>query len=454
MTNRRATPPLNTAAVRAASDDFYARYPEMVVDGKRQPLSPDDPAAAAKRKAWMDGYERHGGTTEPVRATTVAAARQQADGRFSAAAVANPVTGCPNAAVVPAATAAIRTPPAAPADQTPVCELLSIGLSCEHGRRPGPEGLLMVVPNSTASIGDKVIGEMKIRGGCGQHPSWSVGGMTTSTGNGTSFDFTAKTFAPSIRGFFSLANVTPQTYRVQASCCAGGPRVFEVRAYPPGRVAAKLDVGAITDQIRNALRILPVPEQKVEEWTSQWFRGSVEYAGAWKEDSSWRAYYEKSISGGFDPLIGMSYKGPVYPLTLVPGWLASWVKAGLFYELKFGAKFQCALKGKSWPDSGVSEWRERTVGGGGSGGGALSLELKLVSSDVVEGAVSGESGIGLEVVGTSGDEPKVELAIKFDGVKGKCSLKAAWGWVELSREFQLVQERELYRKEWLLAGEA
>ena len=83
-----------------------------------------------------------------------------------------------------------------------------------------------------------------------------------------------------------------------------------------------------------------------------------------------------------------------------------------------------------------------------------TAKLALVSPDVIEAAISGESGLGLEVVGTSGDEAKVELVIKFDGVKGKASAKAAWGWVELTREFQLVQERELYRKEWLLTGDA
>lgn len=461
MTNRRAVRPMNRDAVSKANQEFYATHSEMLVNGKRQSLSADDPAFAAKRKEWMDAYVRNGGKAEAIDASHVRKARKDVEQSFSDKPVGTAVAACPNAPPTKAATQAIRkptpTPPLPPPSSPlvaavkapPVCELLDVTLTCEHGRSPGPEGILMVVPNSTASIGDKVAGQIRVKGGCGDHPAWTVGGAWISVGKGATFDFNAKTFAPSVLGFFSLEKVTPHTYQVQASSCAGGPRVFEVQGYPPGKVGAKLDVSKIIDDIHQALKHLPVAEEESEKWTDNWFRGSIEYEGAWKEDNTWRVFYEKSVVGKFDPLVGISYKGPVYPLTLVPGWLAKWVRAGLFYEVKFGAKFQCGFKGKYWPNTGISAWHEKTVMGGGSGGGALSLELALCP-DVVEGAVVGESGLGLEVTGTSGDEAKVELVIKFDGLKGKASIKLAWGWVELTREFQLLQERELYKKEWLL----
>jgi hypothetical protein len=207
--------------------------------------------------------------------------------------------------------------------------------------------------------------------------------------------------------------------------------------------------------LREWIKHIPIPDEELNEWTKEWFQGSIQYEGAWKEDEgSWKAYYEKSWSGQFDPLVGGKYKGPIYPMTLVPGWLSSWVKAGLFFEIKFGAKIQAAIKGKYWPDAGKTRWSEKSISGGGGGGGGLSLELKLASSDLVEGSISGDTGVGFEVTGAiDGEEPKVEVAAKFEGVQGVASMKAMWGWVEIQRSVQLVAERER-KKEWIFADSA
>ena len=467
MSTSRASSPMSRSATTAADNDFYSKHPEMVQDGKRMPIDPNNPAQAGMRQEWMGAYAKNGGKVEPIAGADVQNAKKQANKDF-------PKTP-PGAAVLPCAYKDVshtsnqqnaapsgapgavtpvpvkRATAPAPAGQDPVCELVGTQIHCSHGRQAGPSGVLMVVPDSTASLGDTISGGLKMKGGCGQHPSWSVGGMWVSDGKGTSFSFKAKTWAPSARGFLSLKGVSPQTYQVQLGACAGGPQVYEIQAYPPGKVNAKLDVSKIIDDIHAALKHLPIPEEELNQWTRQWFRGSIEYAGAWKEDEkSWKAFYEMSVSGGFDPLFGIAYKGPIYPLTLVPGWLAKWVKAGLFYEVKLSAKLQGAFKGGYWPDDGKSIWNEKTLTGGGGGSGALSLELKLASSELVEGAIAGESGLGVEVVRTSSDEPEVELAIKFDGVKGKATMKALWGYVEFTREFQLMKERELFRHEWKL----
>ncbi len=454
----RAVKPIDHKALEAANRDFYQAHPDKVIDGRPVPIHPNSRADAQDRQEWMKSYVKHGGKVEPIRAEHVRNAKKQAHANFPRTDVGKPLQAClatPKNKGAPSSGGRNELPKTVKPPvqgKGPICELVSTKLTCEHGRIPGKIGILMVVPDSTASLGDHIDGQVKLKGGCGQHPSWSVGGMWTSQGIAGSFSFNAKTWKPSALGFFTLKGVSPQTYQVQTSACGGGPAVYEIHAYPPGKVAAKLDIGKITDEIRNALEILPVPEEELEKWAKQWFRGSVEYSGAWKEDSgTWKAFYEMSVAGGFDPLFGVAYKGPVYPVTLVPGFLAKWVKAGLFFEIKCGVKFAAAFKGKYWPSDDKSDWSERTVSGGGSGGGALSLELKLASSELVEGSISGETGLSAEVVKTSSDEPKVELAIKFDGIKGKASLKAVFGWVEFSREFQLIQEREIYKNEWLLA---
>ena len=473
MTNpSRASSPQNRSATIAADNEFYAKHPEMVQDGKRVPIDPNSPAQAGMRQEWMASYAKHGGKVEPITGTDVKKAKKQANKNFPKTPPGTAVLPCPykkspNAAnqqkgvgTAPPGSQAKpvtplpvkRAPPPASAGQNPVCELVAVDIHCEHkGRKPGPSGVLMVVPSSSASMGDRISGNLSMKGGCGQHPSWSVGGMWVSEGRGASFSFLAKTWTASAQGFLSLKGVSPHTYQVQVGACAGGPRVYEIQAYPPGKVNAKLDVRKIIDDIHAALTHLPIPEEELSKWKAQWLQGSMEYAGAWKEEEkSWKAYYEMSISGGFDPLIGMKYRGRIWPPALIPEFVFKWTKAGLYYELKFGAKFQLAFKGSYWPDEDKNTWNERTVTGGGGGSGALSLELKLASSKIVEGAISGESGIGVEVVGTKSDDPKAELVVKFDGVKGKITLKAAWGYVEFTREFQLMKERELYRNDDLL----
>jgi hypothetical protein len=60
----RLSRPLNSDAVKAADNEFYAKHPELVKDGKRIPLSETDPKQADLRKEWVDLYKKHGGQEE------------------------------------------------------------------------------------------------------------------------------------------------------------------------------------------------------------------------------------------------------------------------------------------------------------------------------------------------------------------------------------------------------
>ncbi len=60
----RLSRPLNHDAVRTADDDFYAKHPELVKNGKRIPLSAIDPSQADLREEWADLYKKHGGKEE------------------------------------------------------------------------------------------------------------------------------------------------------------------------------------------------------------------------------------------------------------------------------------------------------------------------------------------------------------------------------------------------------
>lgn len=79
----RLSRPLNSDAIKAADDEFYAKHPEFVKDGKRIPLSDTDPSQAALRKEWVELYKKHGG-------------KEEGDEKPPAKKPDNPAEPCPN----------------------------------------------------------------------------------------------------------------------------------------------------------------------------------------------------------------------------------------------------------------------------------------------------------------------------------------------------------------------
>lgn len=448
MAALRCKHPLNRAATRAANEDFYKNHPEMIVGGKRVPIDPCDTRQAKLRREWVKSYGQNGGAVEKVRARTVDQCRDDAKKTFKPVPVASPVKNCPGSKAKANVTPVRKPTPQNP--KTPPCELLKTVMTCQHGRQASTEGKLMVVPGSIASTGDKISVASTMNGGCGPHPNWTVGGFWDSHGTGTKFDFNAAKWVPPVVGLLSLRAVSPHIYRVDTSACYGAAGAWEVKAYPPGAISAKIDGKKITQKIVSALKKIPIADEEIEGWSRKILQGEVQYSGGWKEDEkSWRAYYEMSISGAFDPLIAAYYKGPVYPLTLVPGWLAKWVKAGVFFEVTLGFKVSIGITGKYWPDIDRSQWTEKNFKGGGSGSGALSIELKFASSDFVEGAISGETGIEGIFSSAFDHDVSVDFTLKWNGVKGKATCKAFWGYAEWSREFQLLPEGEIYKHNFM-----
>lgn len=437
---RTATRPLNSSAVTAANAKFYRDHPEMVRDGKPIAIDPSAPSQAQYRKEWMDAYAANGGgvTTNDKKAAAneVSKAKTKANESFGNGSPTSPVAPCPKEPAPPVNRAIVVAPPPGPppSNQTR-CKLVRSNLVCSHGRRPSPAGLLMVVPSGTAN-GDTISCQGTLEGGCGEHIDWSI---DVYRRKGSSTSFTARALEAELRGVFGLERASPKVYRVSASACQGGPSSYEIRAYPPGAVGFRLDSQRLFRNIYECLKKLPISEEKRGEWSAKWFQGAVEYSGSWQEDKpSHRVYYEKKWQGGFDPLVGGGIEAPVYPLNIVPPWLVRWVKAGLYIEVNFGLKVQVGVKGKYWPDTGANEWSEKFISATGEGKVTPSVKFELIDEDVVQAAISGETGISVSGTGAFDQVPAVEIKAGWDGIKAKATIKAAWGWVELSREFQLL----------------
>jgi hypothetical protein len=470
MSGLRATKPIDPKARDAANDAFYKSHPEMVKNGQRVKIKPEASKQAPLRQEWLRLYAKNGGGVEKVKAKHITNALNGANDGFSSAPVGGSTQTCPlpkrtSGKGVTSGTSASPPPPPPPPPPSTLrstgsskpsqgkplnCVFRKATLTCEHGRKASPQGELMVVPSNSSASGDLVDCAMTFSGGCGQHPGWSVSGPSPADTPGLSASVLAKTWTFSALGLVALQAVSPQVYRAEAGGCSGRGRSFEIKTYPPGKVGGKLDLGKLQDWIYGKLGYV-VAEDEMKKWTPHWFRGSAEYGGGWQEDKgSWKACFEHAVTIGFDPLYDMSFKYPVYPEGLVPQAIASWLPGGVVIEAKASAKLQYAFKAAYWPSDGKTVVSEHAAVGGGAGSLALQLELKSASLEVVEAAASGESGFSLEVAAVKGDDAAIKLEFKFGGLKAKASLKLAWGWVELSREFQVISEWAPDPWEWKL----
>lgn len=357
----------------------------------------------------------------------------------------------PAPALAPAAKApAANPPPATPASLPPshatpkqnaiVCEVVSHKIKCEHGREPGPTNVLMVVPDR---IHDRIVGSIAMKGGCGHHPVWVVSGAGSKSGKADSYDFEVSKFPHAAIWPRDLRNASPKIYDFSATSCDAGAARYAVHAYPSGEVSWKLNFEDINRWIVGFLDLIPLPPEVKDDWIpgKKILVGELKYAGAWKEEKpGWRAYCESSFTMAFSPLIGVEAKGPVWPPVKVPSFLQKYFKAGLFLTLGAGGDVSYAHTSNYFPDPGKDEVKKHTVSGGVSGTVKLSLELTLVSSEVVEGEISGSTGLGVKLIGEHGDGTSIKLEPKWDGIKATATVKLAWGFVEFSRDFQLMGE--------------
>ncbi|MCX8063178.1 MAG: hypothetical protein N3D16_11410 [Anaerolineales bacterium] len=461
MIRKRAILPLNTKAAKAAENEFCAQHSKQAVNGQQGTIpGPNYFTQDELRQAWIEAYERHGGKVERLSGIHIRQAKEAAQQQASEKPVGSAIILCPRAeqtalsmgrepnsslnaslSIKGGIDEGLPTQSSFSDKQNSVCTLSEVDIYCMHGRQPGPARILMVVPSLNAP-GDMIRCNLKIKGECNKHPVWSVGGMRTSKSRGTHFEFLAETWVPPNCLPSTIKSLLPQIYRVEGRACTGGPQVYEIRVYPTGKIGTKVNVQKVSEQILDFLKNLPIPKQELSKGSLQWFQGSIEYEGIWKEDKDWQVFYQESRSGGFDPLCKLDYKGPIDPPTQVPDFLAQWTGPGLFYEVKWGVKLQCSIRSKYWPCNNKEELSEYRVSGENTTENSLFIELKLASSALVEAAIAGENKISIEASNQKSDTAKIELNFKFSSFKGETILKTIWGWVEFKREFQVFKEYE------------
>lgn len=447
----RAIRSMSRPAVQAADEKFYQQHPEMVINGRRMPIDPHDPKQARLRREWMALYEANGGQVERVPPKAVADQVRRADTEADRAPCTGPTSAtvaCPDRRPQPLAVEKVVAAPKPEKPPVP-CKLLQATVTCEHGRQPSTDGLLMVASEQYADLGDKITCRATSVGGCGEHVEWSIAGYWTSRERGTQTTFHAKPFKPSlnlplINGWLGLHRIEPHVYRVQVSACEGGAPLVEVRSYPPDKWSGKFDFEGLRKAIKNALRFAPIDEEKKRELEAGWCVGSVEFSQQWKEDKkSALAFCESAISGGFDPLFKFDLPPlPIYPGNLVPPALQKWLKAGLYVKFGGGALLKIDLLWQYWPDSTEDTFDKWTVTAGGNADLKLSINLFMVSEDLVSAEVAGSTGLTLAGKFIRTKPVGIGLFLTWQGLEGSFTLTAGWGIIEYRRTYPILKERE------------
>lgn len=494
---RKAARPLDAGAVRAANQELYRRHPELVSQGKGRQLSADSPQDAALRAEWMDLYVQSGGRAEPVGPPAAAVVKSAIASEFSGNAAGTGISQCPLAAAPPAVPAlpppARRLPPQSPSE--PPCELLKADTSCQHGRQPGPERILMVVPDGAAND-DTITTKLSMKGGCGSHPSWSYGSTPAGAGKSTSIQFKASTkasvslFAPQ-----DWRHLSPSVTRISSAACAGISGDCEVRAYPPGKASLTGEGGfsyqffpsGDEDRLEGSLSITSAYEREnisSEKYKLDFLKFIQKFSGAvseklvgnsssgpepakapkstgkiavrlnlsgdweWKEvKGSWKAVCDSTYKFGAVPLLEASGEFPVYGPPIPPK-LKKWVDLGLYAGAAGRVSLNAERASSYSPDSNletVSKWEAK---GEGELEFSLFAKIQLVSEDFLSGTVGGKTGLKIAASKAASGAPEIEFKREWTGLKANLSGEAVWGLFSYEREFVLFERYE-FKSPWI-----
>lgn len=336
-----------------------------------------------------------------------------------------------------------------PPKEVKVCKLESAEIECSHDYRGKPRkpknGVLEVVP---AEAGDTIKLEGDWDGGCENHPMWTIEGFWTGTEKKPKASFKARPwFLGSPTATMTarwLSGVAPKTYTVSASACDGGSKKFTVKSYPADKLTVTID-GEKWEALQSKIDwfIKNVVGKVLKDPKFEILKGKASVNAQWAEWTDHTAYYKWDAAVGFNPLIGGKSRFPFGPLSAIPQWMRDLAatEAGFFIEFGGGINVN-----GHWARA-TPEKAKMFADAQGYVYGKIGAELKLMSKKVMAVEVSGKTGISM----TAGPDYKAEkptllIELKWEGVKGLVTATAAWGWIEIEHEFNIMDEKTIWEK--------
>lgn len=324
------------------------------------------------------------------------------------------------------------------AEQKPKCELLSVSMVCSHGRKP-KNGHLEVVPSE---VGDKIKLKANIKESCGNHAKWDVvGPIGHSSGVGSTFEFKANSWRVGSSSPRVLNDADPQKYEVSVEAC-GGRETLTVWSYPSDKISLKVNGmgGDKTWQDRLSY-IESSMSQYLKKFSFSAPSGSVSFSGQWVENENREdAFYRYQISGGFTPIIGLTGRFPIGPTAGIPNWVKTY---GDFYcFIEFAGSISATLNFERLRPEKHTAYLEAK----GTFEGKVGASLFLVDESVLKVEAFGTSGINLKGwTDKELTEPATFWQFDWEGLKVVLSIQLGWGWVEVSREWNIVDGGPLHK---------
>ncbi len=440
MRTRYATFPLDCAALKAANEAVWKKYPAL--ENRKLDMSPGD---YEYRKAWMDAYIAAGGQYQSRKPE-----RKPGD----------PITTCGGPGGKTEPSPPKPTPPPPP-DKKLKCAVISITASCEHkdeGQRSAGGGMVLEVVPGRTSGADRIRLEAQIQAVCGpKHPEWTISGEQLKKGLAANFSASPPMVSAIIPW---IPTVTPNKYHVECRCCNGASGTLAVRAYPNKELDLTLDLKKTATWIYTIIKgIESVTELAAEKFKLKLFEGAGSAKAQWQEYRDWRAFYAYEIAVKFSPLLGAECK-----VTLGTAWLTGkarllpwlgkyikkvvdWlVKAGAYVTLSGGLNCEYKWERKTPNQRALGAGLGRGPGVGGTIKLALGVEGRVAGDKVVavQAELNGEIGATgipfLSELGCGLDQLKVDCT----GLKGDLKVKLLDGWIESTHTVTLIEGRRIY----------
>jgi hypothetical protein len=164
--------------------------------------------------------------------------------------------------------------------------------------------------------------------------------------------------------------------------------------------------------------------------------GTIKAEGEWAEAAGREAFWKYEIAVGFNPLLGVEWKLPLFTPLPVPKWiLTCGIYLTLFGEINVNVKLV-----RTTPRFKTGEGQSAAEG---KLGGRLSAEISAGNGELFKASASGETSISLTSKGFT-DEKGYGLdgcEFSWDGVTGAFEATALHGIFKFKRGVQLIKPR-------------
>lgn len=220
-----------------------------------------------------------------------------------------------------------------------------------------------------------------------------------------------------------LGQVVPRVFTVMVEGAEGSLQRVEVRVYPADRLSIALDAlqyasfAEAFSEVNHALGCF------IEGWHARVLEGGCKLEAGWEECEDHQAFYRWELMVGFDPLLGVSGRYSLGPLSMLPAFMRNHLlDAGVFVDA-IGKITSLGSVGRFTP--GMLSGALTTYGAIEFGMGISAHVLQRVAMVEFRGKTSLIAAAS--VVDPGNGEPMLGMQVSWDGIRGDATIKLVGG---------------------------